>query len=170
MGYDIHVTAADRSLEMNWLRNPFGLCPFAEDNVGDGSMSLWHVCNDNAYDTSNDLDRPRFLDVVTAYREKLQALELGYFHFEFSSYVQFASSYRAMILPWGVRADEPRGYRWDKEHKILGIDVERFIDEPNFGWSRQTSSVLQWYKDWFDQLFEIAKLMQEPGSDVYISN
>lgn len=61
MSYDITVTTEDLELDMNWLRNSFGLCTFAENNIGDGQNSLWHVCNDHAYDDSNNVDRAKLL-------------------------------------------------------------------------------------------------------------
>lgn len=45
--------------EMNWLRNPFGLCDWAEANVGDkikiGKKDLWYVCNHWNYKKSSKI-------------------------------------------------------------------------------------------------------------------
>lgn len=160
--YDPDAYALDDVHSMNWLRNPFGLCTFAEDNVGDGSSALWHVCNDHAYDKVKDLDRAKFLMVVREYWERIRSMEKASFYFTPGSYDQFAKQY-PKIMPPLLHGDLEAAVA---PLQIL-IPVEKFQHAPNFGWRNQ--SVLQYYKDRFQELVELATTMQDPEIEIYIS-
>ena len=60
---------------ITWPRNPFGLCNWAEDNVGDDRSSLHHVCNAWQYEKASQCDRPLFQQVVEHYWQKILALD-----------------------------------------------------------------------------------------------
>ncbi len=168
MSYDIDVVTPDgQEFEMNWLRNPFGLCGFAEDNVGDGNMSLWHVCNDHAYDAVKDLDRAKFLRVVEDYWDRLRGLQRGWFWFTFGSYVQFSYDHAAcMRVNFGGKLHE-----WTKKNDVsfLKLDIARFEHDQNWEWSGRNIEPLQFYKNWFEQLLELARAMQDPNATVCIT-
>jgi hypothetical protein len=168
MSYDIDVTTKDGAEHsLNWLRNPFGLCSFAEDNVGDGQMSLWHVCNDHAYDDVGKIDRAQFLRVVESYWDRLRGLDDAYFFFTFGSYVQFLPEYPDAMMVRGYRA-LVEATRWGDDGR-LGIRIGRFQGyERQFGW-RQTA-VLDYYKEWFERLLGASRAMQDPDATIYISN
>lgn len=124
MSLDISLEGkGGRFHSMNWLRNPFGLCQWAEDNIelpaeveasllerakkhdeqGDypkkaekGSL-LWFVCNRWCYERGGDIDRRLFLDVVKAYASGVEKLERGYYFFTFGAYRQFIEPYREKL-------------------------------------------------------------------------
>lgn len=162
--------------ELNWLRNPFGLCDFAEDNVGDGKHSLWHVCNDHAYDDVKNLDRADFLRVVLDYWDRLKNLEVGYFYFDLASYLQFSPEYpEAMKLPtihWRLKHTKEecaQVYKWGPEQRTIGFNVHQFALYPSH-FSFRGRGPLRHYKDWFKDLVDIARAMQDPEVTVRISN
>lgn len=160
MSYDITITCPDgQLLEMNWLRNPFGLCNFLEDNVGDGELSLWHVCNDNSYETSNTLDRLRFHQVVNAYSNRLNALKQAFFYFDGNAYRQFSPFYPCMRGATKIPAGDK-----------TKIDVEAFTNTDLRSQRRPEDSILDGYKRWMDELVTIAEVIQDPNVIVFISN
>jgi hypothetical protein len=166
MSYDITVTTDGTEHSLNWLRNPFGLCDFAEDNVGDGKNSLWHVCNDHAYDDVDKIDRAEFLRVVEEYWDRLRGLERGFFHFTFSSYVQFQNDYAGCMRVQRSHED----YEWADDRAVLRLAAERFQPASNFSWSSTGECPLDFYKGWFERLLNLARAMQDPNARIYISN
>jgi hypothetical protein len=184
MSWDIDVHLPDgRHLELNWLRNPFGLCDFAEDNVGNGSMSLWHVCNDFADDIEK-FDRARFQEIVHEYWCRLAILHRGYFCFSFRSYVQFVRNFpEAMHLDLLDFMEQDWAWVGPRRHPTeVRIDVQRFSiygrnadvrttspTNNQFGWDAG-SNVLDWYRKWFQELHEIASAVQDPNATITISN
>ncbi len=172
MGYDITVSGAEgRGGALNWSRNPFGLCNFAESNVGEKDGALWHVCNDHAYDDVGRLDRAQFLKVVSFYWDRLRGLQDARFYFTFHGYVHFAPQHPDAMLLHG----RGHGDCWSSGNDLLAIPVERFKGEQNFAWSDHglgpsPGTVLDHYKEWFRSLLELAKAMQDPASVVCITN
>ncbi len=173
MSYNISVSSRDGGYDMNWLRNPFGLCQFAEDNAGDGDQSLWHVCNDHSYEQSMNVDRGRFLRVVSDYWDRIRGLESAHFFFTFGAYVQFAPSYPdAMLLqPRGWRSGESR---WEEGGR-LAISVAEFqrYDRQrgiSNGFAWRGTPVLTHYKQRFENLLELANAMQDPDASIHISS
>jgi hypothetical protein len=125
MSLDIHLeTAKGESHRMNWLRNPYGLCQWIEDNAklpakildvlverakahdevaseeekypktAHPASLLWFVINRWCYDKAPQIDRQLFLDVVKAYSSEVEKLERGYYFFDFGAYRQFVEPYR----------------------------------------------------------------------------
>jgi hypothetical protein len=126
MSLDIHLETSDgrRSYAMNWLRNPYGLCQWIEDNarlpedVRDAlvlraqahdekeseeekypktvhpASLLWFVINRWCYDKAPQIDRKLFLDVVKAYAAEVEKLDQGYYFFGFGAYRQFVEPHR----------------------------------------------------------------------------
>lgn len=180
-GANLVLVCEDEIASMDWLRNPFGLCTFVEDNVGDRVQSLWHVCNDHAYKVMGELDRRKFRRIVLAYWDRLRNLDKAYFYFDFHAYVQFTSSYSdAMVIAPNRFSTDPQNafaqgaYTWrssssDDDPDRLGIRVERFQQYryEHFSWG--DTPVLDFYKDWFKRLVNIAEVMQDLNVEVHIS-
>ena len=98
MSLDIYVTntRTDEKMDMNWLRNPFGLCSWAENNYTyfterepPEDKSLWYVINHWNYDKSVQVDKPLFLEVVKRYGNIIMKLDRGYFWFNEGGFKQF---------------------------------------------------------------------------------
>lgn len=152
--------------DMNWLRNPFGLCNWAEDNVNvKTKRSLWYVINHWNYGKSHRVNRPLFKQVVDEYWQAIEPLEKGYFFFNIASYMSFVQPHLD-VLPVTNQFHQPRieGGIF-KGHKY-GIPIELF-DKPcfNLGYSS-----LESYKEWFRQLVEFAELLQDKSNRFYCSN
>ena len=95
----IEKETGNEVMSLNWLRNPFGLQTWAEDNVGmkivqrvrgiSGREELFedlrYVCNHWSYEDSSDIDRGLFKQVVDTYWKEIQKLEVGYFVFNLSN-------------------------------------------------------------------------------------
>ena len=161
MSLDISISRNGTTLaEINWLRNPFGLCQWAEDNVivPDTPHDLYYVCNHWAYSQSLEIDRELFGRVVLDYWQQVQAIERGYFWFTPLQYKQLVMPY-AKLLP-----------SRDSIHKTethTEIPMEYFS---NNAFRLGPNCTLQGYKDWFAKLVHIAALLQEPDVEFYCSN
>lgn len=158
---------SDISLSINWLRNPFGLERWAQDNTElKSEPNLYEVCNKWNYEKAINIDRPLFKQVVDRYWEAIQKLELGYFFFDLPSFIQFvAPHYNVLPMETSIiGVDRVKGAIW--RGSILGIPMEHFRN-PVFHMGPCT---LDDYKRWFGELVEIAELLQDPDTVFYCSN
>jgi hypothetical protein len=170
MSLDISVTVGDEEIDMNWLRNPFGLCNWAEANVQPKTRrSLWYVCNHWAYKKSGRVNKPLFLEVVLAYQDAIMALLRGYFVFDLPSYRSFIEPFMDYLPTQPhVMGDERRWIKDSKydDHQRLMIPMEYFTHEV-FHLARPSLAA---YQEWFGRLVDLARLLQQPGAKFYCSN
>ncbi len=170
MSLDISVTTSEEEVELNWLRNPFGLCNWAEDNVHPKTRrSLWYVCNHWSYKKSCRVNRPLFQEVVLAYWEQIKRLKQGYFVFDLPSYRQFIEP-NISHLP----TESPNPFssvRWIKGSKYTN-DRRLMVPMEHFDSSVFHLSVprLGSYQDWFKRLVYAAELLQQTSAKFYCSN
>jgi len=181
MGLDISVYNPEtgESLEMNWLRNPYGLCNWAEANYNyrtesrpddESEQRLWYVINHWNYDKAEYIDRLLFLEVVKRYGRVLMELSQGYFFFTESALKQFVLPhlYINQLLP----IYESPAVRIDHPVKEYGIPMEHF-GHPCFELSsiyRPNAHMLQHYQAWYLRLVEFAEMLLIPGTLFYCSN
>ena len=156
--------------EINWLRNPFGLCNWAEDNAGDGHSTLHFVCNHWAYGESIHVDRLRFLSVVSAYNAAVQALTEGFFFFNLSDYRQFIEGKVEYLETDGsLLAGLPIEIvdsKYDEQNR-LAIPMRQFSHRAfDLGGEYR----LEDYKAWFIRLVGFAELLQNPDNVFYCRN
>lgn len=187
------IEDAPEIMWMNWLRNPFGLCNWAQDNVshvlgtefdksfylgdfphlkdlesGKTESNLHYVINHWNYDKSDEVDRKLFKDVVDEYWKIIEKFERGYFFFDLSSYVQFVepnkSSFPLRDSPFDNRTYIESIF-YDKRIR-MAIPMEYFKPACfNLG-----ECGLEDYKKWFKKLVEFAELLQNPQYKFYCSN
>lgn len=182
MSLDISLTTKDEEeiMDMNWFRNPYGLCNWAEDNLeylelqpGSESSTLYYVCNHWAYDKSKDVDRKLFKGVVDYYWEHIKDMDRAYYFFDLSSYRQFVEPSLHLIPKvkniLGQLDIMDIVYMREQRGRI-GIDVEYFKPK-EFNLSRHnTTSMLKDSKKWFKQLVEFAEELQDEATIFYCSN
>lgn len=171
MSYDITATLDETTKSTNWLRNPFGLCQWAEDNVGEPTSNfgeriekpLYHVCNEWTYGDVDHIDRQMFYEVVVIYDDRIQDLDEGYFYFDLPEFVQFvAPNFDKFEISWLTDVD----YIDDK----IEIPMEAFMPAERFGLScRRADTMLGDYQSWMGELVEIAEMIKD-GADVSITN
>lgn len=163
----------EEALEMNWLRNPFGLCNWAMDNTYPLNKtlkrSLWYVINHWNYQKSYRVNRPLFLEVVNEHWKVIKDLEQGYFYFNLPSYRQFIEP-KLHLLPvkqfnYGSSWIEGTQYSNDGLSRLM-IPIEML----QVGFDLSPNVSLQSYKDWFYQLVEFAELLQDQRYRYYCSN
>jgi hypothetical protein len=155
--------------DMNWLRNPFGLCNWAEGSVSftpAERKSLWYVVNNWNYEKARRVNRKLFLEVVLRYNEEIQNIEQGLFYFGYQAFLQFVY-HKGRTLPLeknkfiGVCSIKGAKWRGDK----LGLPMEYFkLDISAQG------DVLVHYKRWFAELVQFAKLLQDERYKFYCTN
>jgi hypothetical protein len=159
---------------MNWLRNPFGLCVWAEDNAHHvwkcapkPIETLWYVCNHWSYAKSGRVNRLRFGEVVNHYAETLLNLEKSFYFFALPAYRQFIQP-NELLLPreqlftgtWHIKDS------FYDDRLRLAIPVEHFshacfcLDKPTTGS----------YQDWFRELVRFADALQDKSLTFYCSN
>lgn len=184
MGYDICISNDTTVKELNWLRNAFGLIQWAEDNVGNfiniakfteipkNERPLYYVCNHWSYNTANQIDRALFKRVVLEYNQFVQLMSQGYFYF---NSIEQLHTYWNEFVSWNKI--------WNKKN-IQSLDTALYF--PNtLGYNIQIPIAvfysdddindhyihnLDEYKQWFKELVELAELMQDPSTNVYITN
>ena len=174
MSLDIYLTdkkTGDEVADMNWFRNPFGLCQWAEDNYEyvnghEGKKSLWYVCNHWSYAKSGRVNRKLFKDVVHEYWDTISFIKQGYFFFNLPSYRQFIEG-KLNYLPGndGIFNRSILGQKYDIKSRLL-IPMEHFGDRL-FGISKHT---LDDYREWFKELLWFAELLQDKNNRFYCSN
>ncbi len=175
MSLDITLTNRKTNEEvasMNWLRNPYGLCRWAEDNIDiiEGASSdvvnLHFVCNNWAYSKGKDIDRKLFKQVIDTYWEKIQKLERGYYAFDLASYMSFVQP-RFELFPhtviFGQLSIEEAKFLPDRR---LAIPMEYF-NKPIFNLGHCS---LENYKNWFKELVDFAELLQDEDNEFDCSN
>ena|SRR5579872_3619649 len=180
MSLDISVSNAttEQAVELNWLRNPFGLERWARANYlyvkkEEPKPDLWGVINQWNYDKAEQVDKPVFLEVVKRYGEVILHLEKGYFWFDITAYLDFIRPHEA-LLPWksfGL-GENQRIAGAVYQHLTMGIPME-YLSSPVFGLSdeyRHDAHSLARYQAWYQQLIDFAEILQHPDSMFYCSN
>ncbi len=160
-------------MDMNWLRNPYGLCNWAEDNTAetnynpDKEHSLWYVINNWSYDNSSNVDRGLFLDVVIEYWEIIKNLKQGYYFFNLPGYRQFVEANIHLMPqekePWG--ASYIKGEKYAQDRRLM-IPMENF-KHPEFNLG---NPCLKKNQKWFAELVEFANMLQDEQYTFYCSN
>ena len=170
MSLDISLTYKDEEImEMNWLRNPFGLCNWAEDVIKEKGLktkkSLWHVINHWNYEKSEKVNRKLFLEIVEEYNKIIQELEEGHFYFNVFSLCQFVMpKYSQFEQEKGFCNTRIKGIKYGKDKvgiPMTSLNCEIF----NVG-----KGELKDYKKWMNELLEFAKLLQNKKYKFYCSN
>lgn len=175
MSLDIWIRneATGQELDMNWLRNPFGLCNWAEDtylyetkqeSVSE-EQSLWYVINHWSYGYSEQVDKPLFLEVVQKYGEVILNAKKGFFWFPLD---KFPDNLSYHVKPHHAMEISNLLGTGDVEYygKQIGASMEqvaKFVDLGHL-------NGLEGYKDWYRQLIEFAEVLQHPDSKFYCSN
>jgi len=159
--------------EINWLRNPYGLCNWAEDNIDDPDTeslgTLYYVCNYWAYDGEAYIDRQLFRAVVLKYFYAIRRLKEGYFFFNLPEYRQFIEGKLEFMKTEDSPLGLPRrivGSRYDHRGR-LAIPMQQFAD-PVFDLGGLHT--LDHYKTWSKELVDFAELLQDPNNEFYCSN
>jgi len=178
MSLDISVynPETEQTIEMNWLRNPYGLCSWAESNYlyakkREPKKTLWYVINHWNYAKSPKVNRKLFLAVVMLYGSEIMALEKGYFWFDVGSFMSFVLPHLDM-MPTENFMGQIRIEDNVFHDRQIGIPMDYFAN-PCFGLSdkyRPTAHMLVRYQEWYQQLIDFAKMLQEPGTQFYCSN
>lgn len=179
MSLDIYVNnpKTGASMDMNWLRNPYGLCSWAESNYDyqtesqtPEQKSLWWVINHWNYDKSEQVDRKLFLNVVNRYGNVLiNDLKQGHFFFTEQELKQFIFPHLT-VLSW--TKDTLPGVVIKHPVVQLGIPME-FFEHPCFGLSskyRPNAHTLDRYQAWFQELMNFAEILRNPDAEFYCSN
>jgi len=191
MSLDIGVynPSTHAQMEMNWLRNPYGLEPWARRNYlyatqqqEEPKPDLWDVLNQWNYDKSIEVDKSVFLATVMLYGDVIFTLKRGYFWFDEGMFKQFVKPCMS-VLPhapgyflWagspaltGIK-DTVEYTFWKKPH--VGIPMEYF-GHACFELSdafRPHAHTLAHYQDWYKELTSFAELLQKPDSIFSCSN
>lgn len=177
MSLDIALLDGEESVaEMNWLRNPFGLQQWAEDNyqiatgAGSRNIDLHYVTNHWAYDKNLPVDRVEFKRVVDEYAAVIEKLTDSYFVFKLSGYIQFVEPHLKLFPRENVIDSSPKfGTRivGSKYHgdRIAIPQAHFWRNEFNLG-----DCTLAGYQAWFGELVNLANLLQEPRYRLYCSN
>ena len=166
MGFDMMLSRDGTAImTMNWLRNPFGLARWLEDNISrpenDDLESINAICNRWTYDDSHKIDRELFLKVVLSYKDGVKNLSSGFYYFNLSEYRSFL---------------EPKIHSIEKEIGCLGPEIKGLRYMPDgrlkipmevYG---QSFSNIGHYKQWFEELLEFAELLQDKSLAFYCDN
>jgi hypothetical protein len=180
MSLDISVSnpATGEEMEMNWLRNPFGLCSWAEDTLlyeakleaVPEEQSLWFVINHWSYDKSANVNKPLFLQVVQRYGGVILSVEKGYFWFPLD---RFPDNLAYHLEP-GKSIDALRSSL--RDGNVINGDITYYQDkiglpiEQCAKFVRLGRSDLARYKDWYRDLIRFAEILQTPEAVFYCSN
>lgn len=180
MGLDIYLNdrkTGEEVMWLNWLRNPFGLCNWAQDTVHEFILPpprerLWYVINHWSYAKSKNVNRGKFLEVVNWYFSKIRLLDSGYFFFDLPSYIQFIQGKidklpQENVFP-GVERIVGSKYSLNDRLMIPMDYLERVCDLRRE--SEMSVTLLQHYKGWFARLVEFAESLQNPKYSFYCSN
>lgn len=180
--------------EINWLRNPFGLCNFLQDNIelpeevkspllkkaseyatdrykAEETGLLYFVCNRWCYDESKGVDRQLFLDVVREYADRAQNLtsDDARYYFNLGTYRQFVEPNLRCLKTEAGYFDTIRivGEKYDSAGR-LGIPVEQFRNDGAFHLGHEEK--LPRLKEWAKQLASLAEALQDPETTYYADN
>jgi len=151
MSLDIDLTNKDGEIviEMNWLRNPFGLRNWIKDNTG---VDVWNVVNNHSYDDSPNVDRLLFGETVTEAWEKVEDLAIGYFRLSSQFYTPNLSC--ELHLP-------------AKDDYWVGMEHYNVIRD---SLGCRPGECLQHYKDWTKKLHRFGELLQDESLTYCCSN
>jgi hypothetical protein len=169
MSLDIALYNGDEEIiSMNWFRNPFGLCQWAEDNVGDDDL-LWHVCNDWAGCNAPQVNRKLFQDAVHSYYRRLNQNLDFYFFFNQAQYKQFIKPYLDFfpLTNCGIKDS------MESNNGCIAIPMHHFDnDMPEKLMIRRRGDIilLEQYRDWFAQLVHFSDLLQNTNYSFHCSN
>lgn len=174
MGLDLSLFRGDEEVvELNWSRNPFGLCQWAEDNADPGiDFSLYFVCNEWAYSKGDQVNRPLFKSVVDAYGEMVKALEFGYFWFPESNLEQSVRNFQSGNYPTPglVTVEMVQQARFvEFRNGKYGIPMTMF-HSPHSRFDYSEDLRLPRYKEWFTRLESFAEQLQDETLRFYCSN
>jgi hypothetical protein len=186
MGLHIYVTntRTKESREMNCLRNPFGLCSWAEQNYAycmerepPEEQSLWYVINHWCYATSEQVDKSLFLEVVKEHGRVLLQLDSAYFWFTESTFTQFIHPCQKIwfhaddeTFMWSGFEGTVRYHFAGREH--IGMPMH-LLGSHCFGLSdfyHPNIHTLAFYQKWYAELIEFAELLQDPDAVYHCSN
>ena len=162
----------DEVARLEWLRNPFSLAGWIEDNTRRITpMSLSRYLGMFSYRNSDHVSRPTFKYYVDLYAQQVRELTVGYFCFNLQQYRQFIQPCLEH-LPY----DNNRFL----EKRIIGEKyIERNVKLANGGESREIVAIaipmehfthrefhlgglntLAHYQAWTEELVSFAELLQ----------
>ena len=188
MGLDITLSERDSDgteieiASMNWLRNPFGLRDWAEDNYQiamdltdrpSDTPDLWYVVNNWNYEKSANVDRALFKAIVDEYWVVLKDLKEGYFVFTLSGYINIIEPNRSSLPSENIIAGDSRFGKKIVGAKYVGAEREkiaipqRLFASPVWHLGRyDLGSYLAWYRE----LVDFAEKLQDTRYTFYCSN
>lgn len=182
MSLDLYLYDRETDEEVawvNWLRNPFGLCNWAMDNVDHdlgASITLHRVCNMWSYDKGDDINRELFKTVVDDYGRCVMELKCGYFCFDDwgKALANFTSG------NWSAPTCPDRWWPFDylNDHKdVINLNGKLAIPQEWFSNPMQSDpfypawdASLVAYQAWYRQLMDFANLLQDDRYRFYCSN
>jgi hypothetical protein len=180
MSLDISVNnpVTGESMELNWLRNPFGLCAWAEDTLlyetkteaAPEGQSLYYAINHWNYDKSSGVDKPLFRQVVQRYGEVILNVEKGYFWFPLD---RFPDNLSCHIAPGKNVNDLQSSLR---DGNVVNGDFVRYQDKIGVPIEQCAKFIslghadLEYYKGWYGELIHFAEILQAPDAVFYCSN
>lgn len=157
---------------INWLRNPFGLCNWAEDNVKPTDLKekdLYYVVNHWNYEKSDQINRALFKKVVYDYWYEIRKLERGYFFFTLQTYIQFVEPNLSALPKVNIHflnnVNRIKDSYYTDDNRIAV--PQEYFNNPIFNLS---GSTLEHYKNWFKELVDFADLLQNKDNAFYCSN
>lgn len=164
-------TETEEVASLNWLRNPFGLCQWAEDNFG-GEGMLYMVCNQWAYDNGANIDRTLFKSVVDNYWHQISESTTSYFWFNETQYNRFIKPHEK-YFPGGILG-RIIGSQVTPDNRV-GIPLSYFdkeLPEPLSLKRRhqQDSTMKEIYVNWFKELVDFADKLQNTLYTFYCEN
>lgn len=173
MSLDLYLyTETEEIASLNWLRNPFGLCQWAEDNFG-GEGLLTLVCNQWAYDKCEEIDRRLFKSVVDDYWSRISIHITSYFWFNEAQYNQFLKPYEGYFLLDIVGGIAGRMQTVDNKKglPLSYFDKDNLPDSLNLKRRHSSDSTIkEIYINWFKQLVDFADKLQNKEYKFYCEN
>lgn len=173
MSCDIHLfdrETKQTAMRMNWLRNPFGLVQWAEDNAHHvwgkvPNKTLWYVVNHWNYKKSPRVNRPLFKRVVDQYAATLAEMDTTYFFFDVYDFRQFIQE-NMRLLPTEVGLSRMNivGERMSNDRRLM-LPLELFKE----GFYLSPSTHIG-YQQWFRELVKFASLLQDKRYSFYCDN
>lgn len=173
MSTDLYLYTESKEIaSIDWLRNPFGLCQWAEDNFGEEGL-LTMVTNQWAYDKCEEIDRRLFKQVVDDYWARINIHATSYFWFNEAQYQRFIKPYEVHFLGYiafsGIagtiqtvdnKKGIPIGY-FDKDNLPDSLSLKR---------RRQGNTIKEMYLNWFAELVDFANKLQNKEYRFYCEN
>ena len=155
---------------LGWLRNPFGLCNWAEANASnkEDKVNLWDVCNNWSYSDSDNIDRKLFKSVVDEYHTRLLRLPYTYFKFNDANLRQFIHPY-IDYFPLAIDGRIRGSLFNDEEDRVL-IPLSYFDKVPLDIKRNDSLTMHEHYFKWYSQLVEFAEQLQNESYRFYCTN